>query len=100
MFDDKSFSRSKLYFNVQQLCRVFGGCIQGTIEGLHNHHDAFMKQSYLWIKPRVKSELSTNWTKMIADRELKLRPLMERVNRKREEVESLRDGVRAPKTNP
>jgi hypothetical protein len=95
MFDDKSFSRSKLYFNIQQLCRVFSACIQETIGNLHGHRNKFLRTS---ADPRhlskdVLEDLLRKWLDMIEESELKLKPILERINRKREEVESLRDGV-------
>ncbi|PMD40234.1 hypothetical protein L207DRAFT_582454 [Hyaloscypha variabilis F] len=61
---------------------------------LHRHRDDFMNFIKLGrCKNAALDEILSKWAKLIAPRELKLRALLERINRKREEVESLRDGL-------
>jgi len=99
MFDDKNFTRSKLYFRTQQLCRVFSGCIDETIHELHSQYDEFMRSIKSWDEyKRLGMEdnlerLSNEWGDLLATRESKLQALLERLRKKGEEVRSLRDGV-------
>jgi hypothetical protein len=102
MFDDVSFSRSELYFNVQQLCRVFSQCIEDTISNLHKHYHSFMKDEKSARFPKsaihrkaLYDAVSLKWPALIESRESKLRDVLNRLDRKRAEVESLQDGVRS-----
>jgi hypothetical protein len=102
MFDDKDFSRSKLYFRLQQLCRIFTSCIEETLRELQFHDDAFMGwfEEYIGSLPtsevdaKFQDHLSKKWKTVIEKQVSHLETILERVKRKGEEVESLRDGVR------
>jgi hypothetical protein len=98
MFDDKPFPRSKLYFNMLQLSRLFIGCIEETTRNLHMAHDDFMSN---WDFDEEDNsdfkkdldKLSIEWIRLIESREPRLQILLDRLRRKKEEIESLRDGV-------
>jgi hypothetical protein len=99
MFDDKPFPKSKLYFNMLQLTRLFIGCIEETIRDLHIARDRFMSNRTFELRKSDHNfkndleKLSIEWTKRIESREPKLQVLVDRLRRKKEEIESLRDGV-------
>jgi hypothetical protein len=100
MFDDKPFPKSQLYFNMLQLSRLFIGCIEETIRGLHHLHDLFMSHPYLkregdYLRKDL-NKLSIEWLNLIESREPKLQVIVDRLRRKKEEIESLRDGVSTP----
>jgi hypothetical protein len=92
MFDDKDFSKSKLYFKTIQLCRVFSNWIEETKYDLQLSHDKF-------VDPHSRGpegdfgEVSFEWKRRIEEPLRQLSLLLEQVKRKREEVQSLRDGV-------
>jgi hypothetical protein len=101
MFNEKSFPRSKKYFQMQQLCRIFTNSIEETIRDLQKHYKRFMSnwQSY-WNhrgqQPGLEVaflNLTIEWEKLLATQESKLTVLLDRIRKKKEEVESLRDGV-------
>jgi hypothetical protein len=100
MFDEKPFPKSKLYFNMLQLSRLFISCIEETIRDLHIGHDTFMDDLIFLAERKEGSDLkkdidnlSARWLKLIKSREPKLQVLVDRLRRKKEEIESLRDGV-------
>jgi hypothetical protein len=98
MFDNKPFPRSKLYFNMLQLTRLFINCIEETIRELHIAHDGFTNclvftpTEHRCFKKDLE-KLSIEWIKQIESQEPKLQVLVDRLRRKHEEIESLRGGV-------
>lgn len=111
MFDDNTFSRSKTYFTTQQLCRIFGACIDETINDLQDHYG---ESQYFWERiaadSRQKSphasttamptnvdifgRMVSKFEEIITQSENKLQALRHRFDA--EEVESLRDAVSTP----
>jgi hypothetical protein len=103
MFDDDSFSKSKTYFEMQQLCRMFGISIEETIRDI----EQFQEHVLGWVRFEHKEDkynklegferefkrLSTEWDKYTVGQISKLNVVLELVQNKREQVESLRDGV-------
>ncbi|KAL2063598.1 hypothetical protein VTL71DRAFT_5403 [Oculimacula yallundae] len=97
MFDNKKFSRSKLYFTTQQLCRIFKKSIEDTIADIEMYQRKFISQ---WDERRRQIEmeddlsaLNAYWTKMMIEPKLKLEAVLQRIKNKQEEIESLRDGL-------
>jgi hypothetical protein len=102
MFDDDSFSRSKNYFQMQQVCRMFGTSIEETMRDIEEFKAkvlSWVKHDYSWRYDRPEGfehefkGLSTEWDKYTTGQITKLKVVLELVQKKREEVESLRDGV-------
>jgi hypothetical protein len=102
MFDDKPFSKSKLYFDMLQLTRLFIGCIEETVRELHITHDRFIHHPNIKLATKDQNfkndmnNLSIEWIEQIESREPKVQILLDRLRRKKEEIESLRDGVSTP----
>jgi hypothetical protein len=100
MFDDDSFSRSKNYFQMQQVCRMFGTSIEETMRDI----EEFKVEVLSWVTyynwgydkleglERELKCLSTEWDKYTTGQITKLKVVLELVQKKKE-VESLRDGV-------
>ncbi|PMD42964.1 hypothetical protein L207DRAFT_288847 [Hyaloscypha variabilis F] len=102
MFDDDSFSRSKNYFQMQQVCRMFGTSIEETMRDIEEFKAkvlSWVKHDYSWRYDRPEGfehefkGLSTEWDKYTTGQITKLKVVLELVQKKREEVESLRDGL-------
>jgi hypothetical protein len=99
MFDDNPFPKSKLYFNMLQLSRLFIGCIEETVREVHLAHAWFMGSWDFTTREEdgdLKKDLdnlSIEWMRLIGSQEPKLQALLGRLRRKKDEIESLRDGV-------
>jgi len=98
MFDDKSFLRSKAYFRMQQLCRIFGNTVDETIRDLRSTqahifdmYGETLKTS--WISESGFEVLCKEWDEMTTNQIAKLSMILDRVRKKGDEVISLRDGV-------
>jgi hypothetical protein len=105
MFDD-SFQLSEQYFTVLQLLRIFQGWIEEVEKGIDDLKKELIGQYESWrawrrlyaLKdeeewPLDMEKLEANFEKVKGFFELRVNPLKERIRRKKEEVESLRDGV-------
>ena len=103
MFDDKEFKRSKLYFTLLQLYRIFERCIEETLVDLEASQKDFLESwgsdSYTDtedVLETLASDLETldkHWREAMSESKKQLESIMERIKYKREEVNSLRDGV-------
>jgi hypothetical protein len=100
MFDDKLFLKSKTYFRMQQLCRIFGDTIEQTSIDLRKTQsilfDQFRKQlTEFWMRGNNSAfeSLCKEWDDKTANQVFKLDAILERMRKKGEEVISLRDGV-------
>jgi hypothetical protein len=106
MFDNSSFSRSELYFTTLQLLRISSEWIRGGMEDLESLAEAsachyislsdghHVKKSYTdHTIHHVTNVLLQNWKNVISHQKLLCKPLLDRIERKTEEVKSLRDGV-------
>lgn len=99
MFDDDLFSRSKTYFQMQQLCRIFGAIIEETIRDIEDFKEDTLSRVGNSYDERFQGferefkYLSNEWDKYTAGQIAKLTEVLELVQKKREQVESLRDGV-------
>lgn len=105
MFDD-SFQLSEQYFTVLQLLRIFQDWIEEVEKGIGDLRKELIGQYESWrvwrrrYAPEDEEEWPLDMEKLEADFErvqdffeLRVSPLKERIRRKKEEVESLRDGV-------
>lgn len=102
MFDD-NFERSRLYFTILQILRLFGSCI-GTIlsDDLRPLDDVFLKDPNfpLWeMKEDELHVLRSNWELIRETQRKAEKSLSDRISYKTTEVESLRDGVCYPTLN-
>jgi len=97
MFDD-GFERSRLYFTILQILRIFGECIRTvsedlrTLNGLFHTLPAGFPQNSL--TPYEKLVLKSNWELVTIHQKEVEGMLLQRVFLKTEELKSLRDGVR------
>ncbi|KAI1113108.1 hypothetical protein F5Y14DRAFT_418900 [Nemania sp. NC0429] len=105
MFDD-SFQLSEQYFTVLQLLRIFQDWIEEVEKGVGDLKGELIGQYESWrvwrqrYAPEDEEEwpldmkkLEENFKKVQDFFELRVNPLKERIKRKKEEVESLRDGL-------
>lgn len=99
MFDDK-FERSRLYFTILQVLRLFGGCIVTVSNDLRQLDDLFLKRSDFPMRDMKMDELEvlrSNWGLVRETQRKAEQSLSDRISYKITEVESLRDGVCHPK---
>lgn len=95
MFDG-NFERSRIYFTILQILRVFGECIRTVSEDLRTLDDLFYKPHKGFPQNFVDDELlvlRSNWESIIKHQKVVEERLFGRVLNKTEEVKSLRDGV-------
>jgi hypothetical protein len=84
-----------------QLSRLFIGGIEETIRELYIAHDTFARMKGAPFPgdssdiTKDLEKISIEWMKLIESRESKLNVLLDRLRRKKEEIQSLRDGVSA-----
>jgi hypothetical protein len=97
MFDD-NFDRSKLYFTILQVLRVFGGYICTVSTDLHRLDELFSKNvdtnfPLSRMRPDDICVLKENWIRVTEAHHRAEKRLLNRLTEKTEEVKSLRDGV-------
>jgi hypothetical protein len=105
MFDD-TFQLSEQYFTVLQLLRIFQSWIQEAEEGMADLRGNLIGQYESWIAlrrlnapedeiewPLDMPAMEANWDKVEAFFHGQVNSLKLRIERKKEEVESLRSGV-------
>jgi hypothetical protein len=108
MYDAHGLPRSKLYFEVLQILRIFSESIEQNVKHLEElpGRVSFETGGFFdhWIQiereprfqdvlPKVQEVLSFNWTKVTAVLKTSTERLRTRLDRKTEEVKGLRDGV-------
>ena len=107
MFDNNSFSRSELYFTTLQILRISSEWIRGGIEDLESLAGASVwryrgLEAWGYGVKRSRPESTTanvsrvleqNWENVISHQKSLGKPLLDRIEKKTEEVKSLRDGV-------
>ncbi|KAF2461675.1 hypothetical protein BDY21DRAFT_92628 [Lineolata rhizophorae] len=100
MFDDGTFSRSELYFVVLQLLLVFADHVEQTVEDVRD-----ARRQCMWLlqrrfpRPeeaqiRALIRIEERWRRLLDEQEERAESLAQRLHRKRQEIESLRHGVR------
>ena len=92
--------RSKLYFTLQQICRIFEKTLEETLVNLRQREEEFIGGWDGWQHTRKKTEvdddldiLNKHWTEAMSASKKRLEWILTRVKDKRAEVESLWDGV-------
>ena len=83
LFEDRSFSNSKRYFWALQSLRLFAEHIDGTLRSIPN----------IFVSMRI-SDSSVNHDEMketMEEQQQCFKDLRDRIERKRQEIESLRD---------
>jgi hypothetical protein len=102
---DRSFERSSTYFTVLQLLRIFNEAIQETADPMkeivsqwHNEQ-TFTKSVHGddWnhrFSVDTQTILRKNWEIVLSHHQKALQVLVDRIDKKNEELKSLRDGVR------
>ncbi len=98
MFDGKSFLRSKTYFQLEQLCRIFSSSIEETIQDIQQTQFESLHEFKALFEEREGfvnefEALSNEWGERTTFQVAKLNIILDRIRRKKEEVISLRDGV-------
>ena len=96
MFDD-DFERSKLYFTILQILRIFGEYIRTMSADLHQLDDLFVAGARGFplreITPDELHVMQSNWESVLKVQKAAEKRLLDRLLDKTEEVKSLRDGV-------
>lgn len=97
MFDD-DFERSKLYFTILQILRIFGEYIRTMRADLHQLDDLFVTETQDGFPLGLMSSdelrvMRSNWELVLKVQKDSEKRLLGRLLDKTEEVKSLRDGV-------
>jgi len=101
MYDEKGHPRSKIYFQMRQLCRVFEGCVKETIRYIQSPHDTLISlfgdwQSHSAYMEDCGKQIPLDWKELISPRVVNLNNVLDRIHAKSEEVESLQSSVSGP----
>lgn len=94
---DTSFRLSKLYFTVLQLLRIMAEWIEGSLDDQKRLREQWWNgwnRQPLALTVDEKAIIDKNWDTIISSMEPRTQYFLDRINRKTEEVKSLRDGVR------
>ncbi|RWA05198.1 hypothetical protein EKO27_g9912 [Xylaria grammica] len=95
MFDD-NFERSRLYFTVLQILRIFGDCIRTVSDDLRDLDGLFLGDPDFPMRHMRQGELHalrSNWESVRDAHRKAEQGLLGRILYKTEEVKSLRDGL-------
>lgn len=96
MFDD-GFERSRVYFTILQILRIFGDCIRTLSADLHVLDDFFLMGRPVFplndMRPNELRILRSNWDLVMAVQQSTAERLLDRLSKKEDELKSLRDGV-------
>ncbi|KAI1376339.1 hypothetical protein F4677DRAFT_88922 [Hypoxylon crocopeplum] len=93
---DSSFKLSRLYFTVLQLLRIMDEWVEQSVTDLKNLRDEWLQKKHNHTSHLSADELRSiekNWDTAVSSMELRAKKLLYRINRKTEEVKSLRDGL-------
>ena len=108
MYDAHGLPRSKLYFEVLQILRIFSESIEQNVKNLEElpGRVSFETGGFFYhcieiehdprfhdVLPQVQEVLSFNWTKVTSLLKISTERLCTRLDRKTEEVKGLLDGV-------
>lgn len=107
MFDNDQFSKSDQYFTALQVLRICSDWIKQVNQGLKTLHsqidiskasldddsDDDTNAHTAQDKEDERKRLDEMFSILMAENEVRSRPLLDRIERKVEEVKSLRDGV-------
>ncbi|KAI0885813.1 uncharacterized protein GGS22DRAFT_199974 [Annulohypoxylon maeteangense] len=95
MFDN-SFQLSRLYFNVHQLLRVINDWIEESVIDLKAIRQEWLKNRNnlgFHLDKRELRMIEKNWDTVISDIDTRAKGLIDRVNRRTQDVKDLRDGL-------
>jgi hypothetical protein len=96
MFDIE-FKRSKQYFTILQMLRIFHDWISFSIDSFKHSVDYLLLPEYHEYEHNLNASsrqmVRSNWEALLAYHEEIAKPLLDRIEKKTEEVKSLRDGV-------
>jgi hypothetical protein len=97
MFDIE-FKRSKQYFTILQMLRIFHDWISMSIDSFKHSVDFLLlpwSHGYEYnLNASSRRMVRSNWEALLTCQEEIAKPLLDRIEKKTEEVKSLRDGVR------
>ncbi|KAI1418322.1 hypothetical protein F5Y13DRAFT_176437 [Hypoxylon sp. FL1857] len=97
MFDN-SFELSKLYFTVLQLLRIVTEWVEESVNDLNDLRERYGARKRFLIEilnmdPDDLASTEKNWDTVITIMDSRAKRLLDRINKKTEEVKSLRDGL-------
>lgn len=92
---DKSSQHAESHFQIMQLLRIATLWIQTTKKDLNSLRDGIMGGSSRSLDHRWDDQMNRNWEKTLHVLDLQSELLSRRIDKKAEEVKSLRDGVRS-----
>jgi len=102
MYDSSRLQRSDLYFEMLQILRIFSGSIAQSITDLERlaGHVRYCQECGLWKFPweELKEQdavkvINFNWNKVVSMQKKAASAALHQIERKNEEIKSLRDGV-------
>lgn len=97
MYDDHKLNRSETYFTVEQLLRIFEEWTSDPEEDIRMVLDQMtyeMKSRIMSREPEAQSIIENNWTRLLSHAKYSRKEIVGLIKRKRNEIQSLRDGVR------
>ncbi|KAL2812192.1 hypothetical protein BJX63DRAFT_432820 [Aspergillus granulosus] len=96
MFDSDQFVKSDQYFAVLQVLHICTGWIKETLRGLEELarevNESLSAARLESTPPQDQESLRAIFSAVIADCEMRFQPVLDRIERKIEEVKGLRDG--------
>lgn len=106
MYDDEQLSQSEIYFSILQLLRVFDETItrgerdlQSLADSCCNHIEMVAQNSHKGVVEEEEEEaaalkiIAENWKIIVSSHKTSAGELLERINRKTEDIKSLHDGL-------
>lgn len=96
MYDDAELRRSRFYFSLLQLLRIFSTSISRSMRDLDELACQFMEAEPVGCRRDIRRD----WDIILARHKRSGDQLLERIGQYTEDVKSLRDGVRSPRSHP
>lgn len=103
MYDDHKLTASETYFLVNQLLRVFEEWINNLESDLQRLRQEIAEKMSPVVGHDPRRIIESNWAMLLKKASTSCSELKTRTKRKRDEIESLRDGVctlQSPKNKP
>jgi hypothetical protein len=94
MCDNRGLERSHLYFETLQILRVMTEWVHGSLEDLSETKNWWTSQRI--FRPNQEFDeltILSNWDVLVTRHSELARQILERVDRKTEDIKTLRDGV-------
>lgn len=94
MYDDHKLTASEGYFVANQVLRVFEEWVGDLEPDLQRLRSEIAKRTHPAVEPEASHIIESNWVTLLKKAETSCIELQLLIRRKRDEIQSLRDGVR------